>query len=196
MAKSGVSIRATRRNKTMKILSVVGTRPEAVKMASIVQLLKQTPGIEARVCITAQHRQMLDQVLDLFQITPDYDLDLMRENQSLAQISASIFTHLDPVLAGFKPDWVLAVGDTTTVVMTSLLAFYRRIKFGHVEAGLRTYNKWHPFPEEVNRRLATVVADLHFAPTDWSKKNLMREGIEERNILVSGNPVIDALKFV
>jgi len=180
----------------MKVLSVFGTRPEAVKMAPIVRLLKQTPGIEARVCVTAQHRQMLDQVLELFQIKPDYDLDLMRDNQSLAQISASIFTHLDPILADFKPDWVLAVGDTTTVVTTSLLAFYQRIKFGHVEAGLRTHNKWHPFPEEINRRLATVTADLHFAPTEWSQGNLLREGVDEKNIIVTGNPVIDALNFV
>ena len=139
---------------------------------------------------------MLDQVLDLFQIEPDYDLDLMRDNQSLAEISASIFTHLDPILADFKPDWVLAVGDTTTVVTTSLLAFYRRIKFGHVEAGLRTHNKWHPFPEEINRRLATVTADLHFAPTEWSKGNLLHESVDEKKILVTGNPVIDALNFV
>jgi len=180
----------------MKILSVFGTRPEAIKMAPIVRLLKQTPGIEVCVCVTAQHRQMLDQVLDLFEIEPDYDLDLMRDNQSLAEISASIFTHLDPILANFKPDWVLAVGDTTTVVTTSLLAFYRRIKFGHVEAGLRTRNKWHPFPEEINRRLATVMADLHFAPTEWSKGNLLREGVDEKKILVTGNPVIDALDFV
>ncbi|HEX9839993.1 MAG TPA: UDP-N-acetylglucosamine 2-epimerase (non-hydrolyzing) [Anaerolineales bacterium] len=180
----------------MKILSVFGTRPEAVKMAPIVRLLKRTPGIETRVCVTAQHRQMLDQVMELFQIKPDYDLNLMRDNQSLAEISASIFTHLDPVLADFKPDWVLAVGDTTTVVTTSLLAFYRRIKFGHVEAGLRTHNKWHPFPEEINRRLATVTADLHFAPTEWSKGNLLREGVDEKKILVTGNSVIDALNFV
>ena len=180
----------------MKVLSVFGTRPEAVKMAPIVRLLKQTPGIESCVCVTAQHRQMLDQVLALFQIEPDYDLDLMRDNQSLAEISASIFTHLDPVLADFKPDWVLAVGDTTTVVTTSLLAFYRRIKFGHVEAGLRTHNKWHPFPEEINRRLATVTADLHFAPTEWSKRNLLREGVDEKRMLVTGNPGIDALRFV
>jgi len=180
----------------MKVLSVFGTRPEAVKMAPIVRLLKQTPGIESCVCVTAQHRQMLDQVLALFQIEPDYDLDLMRDNQSLAEISASIFTHLDPVLADFKPDWVLAVGDTTTVVTTSLLAFYRRIKFGHVEAGLRTHNKWHPFPEEINRRLATVTADLHFAPTEWSRGNLLREGVDEKKIFVTGNPGIDALRFV
>ena len=180
----------------MKILSVFGTRPEAVKMAPIVQRLNQTTGIESRVCVTAQHRQMLDQVLDLFQIKPDYDLDLMRDNQSLADLSASIFTHLDPVLADFKPDWVLAVGDTTTVVTTSLLAFYRRIKFGHVEAGLRTHDKWHPYPEEINRRLATVTADLHFAPTEWSRGNLLREGIDEKAIRVTGNPVIDAFQFV
>jgi UDP-N-acetylglucosamine 2-epimerase (non-hydrolysing) len=181
---------------TIKILSVFGTRPEAVKMAPIVRLLKETSGIEARVCVTAQHRQMLDQVLELFQIKPDYDLDLMRDNQSLAAISASIFTRLDPILAQFQPDWVLVVGDTTTVVTTSQLAYYRRIKLGHVEAGLRTHNKWHPFPEELNRRIATVIADLHFAPTEWSKGNLLREGVDEQNILVTGNPVIDALNFV
>ncbi len=180
----------------MKILSVFGTRPEAVKMAPIVRLLKDTPGIESCVCVTAQHRQMLDQVLELFQIKPIYDLDLMRENQSIAQISASIFTHLDPVLAESKPDWVLAVGDTTTVVTTSLLAFYRRIKFGHVEAGLRTHNKWHPFPEEINRRLATTTADLHFAPTQWSRQNLLHENVPDESIIVTGNPVIDALTYV
>jgi UDP-N-acetylglucosamine 2-epimerase (non-hydrolysing) len=180
----------------IKVLSVFGTRPEAIKIAPIVRALKETPEVESRVCVTAQHRQMLDQVLELFEIKPDYDLDLMRENQSLAEISASIFTHLDPVLTDFQPDWVLVVGDTTTVVTTSLLSYYRRIKVGHVEAGLRTHNKWHPFPEELNRRIATVIADLHFAPTEWSKANLLREGIDERNILVTGNPVIDALNFV
>jgi UDP-N-acetylglucosamine 2-epimerase (non-hydrolysing) len=181
---------------TIKVLSVFGTRPEAIKIAPIVRSLRETSGIESRVCVTAQHRQMLDQVLALFEIKPDYDLDLMRDNQTLAQISASIFTHLDPVLASFQPDWVLVVGDTTTVVTTSLLAYYRRIKVGHVEAGLRTHNKWHPFPEELNRRIATVIADLHFAPTEWSKTNLLNEGVQEKNILVTGNPVIDALNFV
>jgi len=180
----------------MKVLSVFGTRPEAVKMAPIVRLLQQTTGVESRVCVTAQHRQMLDQVLELFQIKPNYDLDLMRENQSLASISASIFIHLDPVLMDFQPDWVLVVGDTTTVVTTSQLAFYRRIKIGHVEAGLRTHNKWHPFPEEINRRIATVIADLHFAPTTWSQGNLLHEGVDEKTIVVTGNPVIDALNFV
>ena len=165
-------------------------------MAPIVRLLKDTPEIESRVCVTAQHRQMLDQVLELFHIKPDYDLDLMRENQSIAQISASIFTHLDPVLTDFQPDWVLAVGDTTTVVITSLLAFYRRIKFGHVEAGLRTHDKWQPFPEEINRRLATTTADLHFAPTQWSRQNLLNENVPDESVIVTGNPVIDALTYV
>lgn len=180
----------------MKVLSVFGTRPEAVKMAPVVQRLKETPGIESRVCVTAQHRQMLDQVLELFQIKPDYDLDLMRENQTMAQISAGIFTYLDPILEEFKPDWVLAQGDTTTVVTTSLLTFYRRIKFGHVEAGLRTHNKWQPFPEEINRRLASVIADLHFAPTNLSRQNLLNEGVPDETIFVTGNPVIDALRHV
>lgn len=177
----------------MKILSVLGTRPEAIKMAPVIQRLQGTPGIKSIVCVTAQHRQMLDQALELFQIRPDFDLDLMRDGQTMAQVSAGIFTHLDPILADLQPDWVLAVGDTTTVVTTSLLAFYRRIKFGHIEAGLRTHNKWQPFPEEINRRLATVTADLHFAPTDWSKGNLLREGVDESHIVVTGNSVIDAL---
>ncbi|HSM71868.1 MAG TPA: UDP-N-acetylglucosamine 2-epimerase (non-hydrolyzing) [Anaerolineales bacterium] len=180
----------------MKVLSVFGTRPEAIKMAPIVRLLDRTDGIESLVCVTAQHRQMLDQVLDLFQITPDYDLDLMRDGQTLAQLTAGIFMHLDPVLESLAPDWVLAVGDTTTVVTTCQLAFYRRIKFGHVEAGLRTHNKWHPYPEEINRRLATTMADMHFAPTRWSQNNLLREAVDEKTIFVTGNPVIDALNFV
>jgi UDP-N-acetylglucosamine 2-epimerase (non-hydrolysing) len=180
----------------VKILSVFGTRPEAVKMAPVVRQLKATPGIESRVCVTAQHRQMLDQVLDLFEIRPDYDLNLMRDNQSLAELSAAIFTNLDPVLTEYKPDWIVAQGDTTTVAITSMLSFYRRIKFGHVEAGLRTHNKWHPFPEEINRRIATATADLHFAPTEWSRQNLLRENIEEDIIVVTGNPVIDALGYV
>ena len=180
----------------MKILSVFGTRPEAVKMAPVVKLLQKTAGIESKVCVTAQHRQMLDQVLNLFEIQPDYDLDLMRDNQSLAQLSASIFTHLDPVLEDFKPDWVLAQGDTTTVAITSLLSYFRRIKFGHVEAGLRTHDKWQPFPEEINRRIAGVTADMHFAPTDWSRDNLLHEGVDENIIKVTGNTVIDAWQFV
>jgi UDP-N-acetylglucosamine 2-epimerase (non-hydrolysing) len=180
----------------LRILSVFGTRPEAVKMAPVVRRLARSAGIESRVCVTAQHRQMLDQVLRLFEITPDFDLDLMREDQSLSQLGAAIFTHLDPVLERVAPDWVLVQGDTTTVAMTALLAYYRRIRVGHVEAGLRTLDKWQPFPEEINRRVAGVIADLHFAPTEWSRQNLLREGVPERQIVVTGNPVIDALQAV
>ncbi|MFN8411579.1 MAG: UDP-N-acetylglucosamine 2-epimerase (non-hydrolyzing) [Anaerolineales bacterium] len=180
----------------MKILSVFGTRPEAVKMAPVVNLLEKTAGVESRVCVTAQHRQMLDQVLSLFSIKPHYDLNLMREDQSLAQLSASILTHLDPVLNEFKPDWILAQGDTTTVAITALLAYFNRIKFGHLEAGLRTHDKWQPFPEEINRRVAGITADLHFAPTEWAKNNLLHEGVKEEIIKVTGNTVIDALQFV
>lgn len=180
----------------MKVLSVFGTRPEAVKMAPVIQELANTPGIISKVCVTAQHRQMLDQVLNLFKIVPDVDLDLMQPDQSLAEVTAAVFTFLDPVLADLKPDWVLVQGDTTTVMATSLLAYYHRIRVGHVEAGLRTGDKWQPFPEEVNRRVAGVVADLHFAPTEWSRQNLLRENVPDENIVVTGNPVIDALRLV
>lgn len=180
----------------LRILSIIGTRPEAVKMAPVVQRLAQTAGIEAQVCVTAQHRQMLDQVLNLFGITPDIDLDLMRPDQSLPELTAAIFTHLDPVFKDVKPDWVLAQGDTTTVVSTALLSYYNRVHFGHVEAGLRTGDKWQPFPEEVNRMVAGVVADLHFAPTELSRQNLLKENIPSERILVTGNPVIDALHYV
>ncbi len=180
----------------MKVLSVIGTRPEAVKMAPVVKELCRTPGIEARTCVTAQHRELLDQVLRLFEITPEYDLDLMSENQTLAEISRRVFQDLDPVLAEFQPDWVLVQGDTTTVAITALLCYYRRILVGHVEAGLRTHDKWQPFPEEINRRVAGVVADLHFAPTEWARQNLLKEGIAEDMIKVTGNPVIDALQYV
>ena len=180
----------------MRILSIFGTRPEAVKMAPIVQRLNHTPGVESLVCVTAQHRQMLDQVLDLFEITPHVDLDLMRPNQTLAQLTAAIFTHLDPVLSDLKPDWVLVQGDTTTVMSAALLSFYHRVRVGHVEAGLRTNDKWQPFPEEINRRVAGTVADLHFAPTEWSRQNLLREGVPDEQVIVTGNPVIDALRSV
>jgi UDP-N-acetylglucosamine 2-epimerase (non-hydrolysing) len=139
---------------------------------------------------------MLDQVLELFQIRPDIDLDLMRADQSLAELSAAICTHLDPVLEAEKPDWVLVQGDTTTVAVASLLAYYRRIRVGHVEAGLRTHDKWQPFPEEINRRVASVTADLHFAPTEWARRNLLAEGVPQAAIAVTGNPVIDALQVV
>lgn len=181
---------------TIRILSIIGTRPEAVKMAPVIQMLAQNPGVESLVCVTAQHREMLDQVLKLFDIVPNVDLNLMRPNQSLAQITASIFTELSPVLTKLQPDWILAQGDTTTVMATALLAYYHHIKFGHVEAGLRTGDKLQPFPEEVNRRVASITADLHFAPTQTSKQNLLKENIPAEQIIVTGNPVIDALKQV
>ncbi len=181
---------------TLKVLSIFGTRPEAVKMAPVVAALAAQPGIEAKVVVTAQHRQMLDQVLNLFAIHPDVDLNLMRPNQSLAQLTASIFTHLDPVLADLAPDWLLVQGDTTTVMATALLGYYRRVRVGHVEAGLRTGDKWQPFPEEINRRVAGVTADLHFAPTEHSRQNLLREGVPDWRILVTGNPVVDALHTI
>ncbi len=165
-------------------------------MAPVVRLLARTPEIEAQVCVTAQHREMLDQVLELFTITPDIDLDLMRPNQSLAELTAAVFTRLDPVLKSFAPDWVLVQGDTTTVMASALAAYYRRIRVGHVEAGLRTHDKWQPFPEEINRRVAGAAADLHFAPTEWSRQNLLREGIAAELIVITGNPVIDALQTV
>ena len=182
--------------KPIRVLSIFGTRPEAVKMAPVVRRLNHTQGIESLVCVTAQHRQMLDQVLDLFTIQPDRDLNLMKPDQSLPQLTADIFTYLDPVLHELKPDWVLVQGDTTTVMAAALLAYYHRVKVGHVEAGLRTGDKWQPFPEEVNRRVAGVVADLHFAPTEWSRQNLLKENVPSDKIVVTGNTVIDALKFV
>jgi UDP-N-acetylglucosamine 2-epimerase (non-hydrolysing) len=165
-------------------------------MAPVVQVLARTPNIDAKVCVTAQHREMLDQVLETFGIMPDIDLDLMRPNQSLADLSAAVFMAFDPVLLQERPDWVLVQGDTTTVMVASLVAYYRQIRVGHVEAGLRTGDKWQPFPEEINRRVAGVVADLHFAPTEWARQNLLREGVAEKRVVVTGNPVIDALQQV
>lgn len=182
--------------KTIKVLSIFGTRPEAVKMAPVVQALAKQPGIESIVCVTAQHREMLDQVLNLFDIEPHIDLNLMRPNQTLAELTANIFNNLDPVLEKVSPDWILVQGDTTTVMAAALNAFYRHILIGHVEAGLRTHDKWAPFPEEVNRRIAGVVADLHFAPTSLSKRNLLQEGVAEQCIKVTGNTVIDALRRI
>jgi UDP-N-acetylglucosamine 2-epimerase (non-hydrolysing) len=180
----------------MRVLSIFGTRPEAVKMAPVVLRLQQTPGIESIVCVTAQHRQMLDQVLEAFNITPDIDLNLMQPNQGLAQLTAAIFTHLDPVFKQVNPDWILVQGDTTTVMAAALLGFYNRVRVGHVEAGLRTYDRWQPFPEEINRRIAGVVADLHFAPTEHSKRNLLAESVAVESIVVTGNPAIDALRHI
>ncbi len=180
----------------LRVLSIFGTRPEAVKMAPVVQRLDKISDVESLVCVTAQHREMLDQVLDLFRIHTHFDLDLMRPNQSLSELTAAVFTDLEPVLRDVMPDWILIQGDTTTVMAASLLAYYHRIRVGHVEAGLRTDDKWQPFPEEINRRVASVVTDLHFAPTPWARDNLLREGISQDRIVVTGNPVIDALKTV
>jgi len=181
----------------LKVILVFGTRPEAVKMAPVIKALQRHPEqIDTCVCVTAQHREMLDQVLDAFQITPDIDLDLMTPDQSLPQLTARIFTGLDPVLKDFQPDWLLIQGDTTTVMAAAVLGFYNRINIGHVEAGLRTHDKWQPFPEEINRRLAGVVADLHFAPTEYNRQNLLREGIPDEIIRVTGNPAIDALHII
>jgi UDP-N-acetylglucosamine 2-epimerase (non-hydrolysing) len=178
------------------VLSIFGTRPEAVKMAPVVQMLGSMPEFDSRVCVTAQHRQMLDQVLNLFEIHPDVDLNLMRPDQSLAELTASIFTFLEPVLDDMKPDWILIQGDTTTVMSAAVLAFYHHIRIGHVEAGLRTGDKQQPFPEEINRRIASVVADLHFAPNEHNRQNLLNEGIPKEQIVITGNPVIDALHSI
>ena len=177
----------------LRVLSIFGTRPEAIKMAPVLKRLKQTPTVESIVCITAQHREMLDQVLELFQIRPDYDLDIMRPAQPLHELSAAVFQGLEPVLAKIAPDWVLVQGDTTTVMCAALLAYYHRVRIGHVEAGLRTGDKYQPFPEEINRRVLGAVGDLHFAPTHWARDNLLREGIPQDRIVVTGNTVIDAL---
>jgi UDP-N-acetylglucosamine 2-epimerase len=177
----------------MRVLTVFGTRPEAIKMAPIVRRLAATPGIESLVCVTAQHRQMLDQVLDLFAIRPDHDLDLMRAGQGLTYITTAVLEQLAEVLRAAHPDRVLVQGDTTTTMAASLAAFYEKIPIGHVEAGLRTGNTCSPWPEEMNRRLTTVVADLHFPPTEQSRQNLLREGVDPARIVVTGNTVIDAL---
>ncbi len=180
-----------------KILSVVGTRPEAVKMAPVIKALEQFPDqIISRVCVTAQHREMLDQTLRLFHIQPDYDLNLMQPNQTLEQLTARILVELTPIIQREKPDWVLVQGDTTTVMAGALTAFYAGVRVGHVEAGLRTFSKIDPFPEEINRRLTSVLADLHFAPTPTAKANLLKENVPAAQILVTGNPVIDALQWV
>ncbi|CAK0769798.1 UDP-N-acetylglucosamine 2-epimerase [Gammaproteobacteria bacterium] len=181
----------------MKVLSIFGTRPEAIKMAPILQALKcHSNLIVSKVCVTAQHRQMLDQVLNLFKIRPDYDLDVMHANQTLTQVAATVMARLEPIFNQEKPDWVLVQGDTTTVAAAAWAAFYAHIKVGHVEAGLRTHDKYQPFPEEVNRQIASIVSTLHFAPTERSRENLLREGIPDSAIFVTGNPVIDALQQI
>jgi UDP-N-acetylglucosamine 2-epimerase len=175
------------------VLSVFGTRPEAIKMAPVLELLAREKGLRSLVCVTAQHREMLDQVLGLFSIAPDEDLDLMREGQSLEEITTRALAALAATLGRLKPDLLLVQGDTTTTMVASLAAFYARVPVGHVEAGLRTGDPDHPYPEEVNRRITSVLARHHFAPTESARKNLVAEGVAEDAILVTGNTVIDAL---
>jgi len=180
----------------MKVLTVFGTRPEAIKMAPLVKHLETVPGIETRVCVTAQHRQMLDQVLELFEIRPDYDLNLMRPGQDLYSITNEVLQSVQHVYRDERPDVVLVHGDTTTTFAASLAAFYQRIPVGHVEAGLRTGNLLSPWPEEANRRLTGALAGLHFAPTATSRDNLLKENVPQERIFVTGNTVIDALLAV
>jgi UDP-N-acetylglucosamine 2-epimerase (non-hydrolysing) len=180
----------------MKILTIFGTRPEAIKMAPLVKALARRPEIESRVCVTAQHRQMLDQVLELFGIRPDFDLDIMRPGQSLSGITSEILTRIEPVLKDYRPNLVLVHGDTSTTFASTLAAYYQQIPVGHVEAGLRTGNLYSPWPEEANRKLTGALARIHFAPTERSRANLLAEGVSASAIHVTGNTVIDALLLV
>jgi UDP-N-acetylglucosamine 2-epimerase (non-hydrolysing) len=176
-----------------KVLLVFGTRPEAIKMAPLVKAFEKETSIVSKVCVTAQHREMLDQVLELFGIKPDYDLNLMKPGQDLYDITSNVLLGMKDVLSDFKPDVVLVHGDTTTTSATSLAAFYQQIKVGHVEAGLRTHDIYSPFPEEVNRQITGILASYYFAPTITSQDNLLQENKDEKNIIVTGNTVIDAL---
>lgn len=178
----------------IKVMTVFGTRPEAIKMAPLVKELESRKEIDSIVCVTAQHRQMLDQVLDTFNIKPDYDLNIMKPGQTLADITSRALQNLDCVIRKAKPDIVLVHGDTTTTLAASFAAFYNKVTLGHVEAGLRTYNKYSPYPEEINRQVTGVIADMHFAPTEISKENLIREGKKESSVYVTGNTAIDCLK--
>ncbi|MED5333266.1 MAG: UDP-N-acetylglucosamine 2-epimerase (non-hydrolyzing) [Pseudomonadota bacterium] len=177
----------------MKVLTVFGTRPEAIKMAPLAIKLAGQEGIDARVCVTAQHREMLDQVLGLFEITPEYDLNIMKPGQDLTDVTTNILQGIKPILADFKPDVVLVHGDTATTFATSLAAYYQQIAVGHVEAGLRTGNIYSPWPEEANRKLTGAITTYHFAPTETSQQNLLNEAVAPENITVTGNTVIDAL---
>ncbi|URR15396.1 UDP-N-acetylglucosamine 2-epimerase (non-hydrolyzing) [Citrobacter portucalensis] len=179
-----------------KIMVVFGTRPEAIKMAPLIKEIKKNHSLECKVCVTAQHREMLDQVLDLFDITPDYDLNLMKKGQTLNDITSSILILIKPILQEFNPDIVLVHGDTATTFAVSLASYFEKISIGHVEAGLRTGNIFSPWPEEANRRLTSVLTKFHFTPTDNSKNNLLKEGYDEDSIFVTGNTVIDALHLV
>ncbi len=180
----------------MKVLTVFGTRPEAIKMAPLVQALQQASDIESRLCVTAQHREMLDQVLHVFQLSPDYDLNIMKPGQTLSDITCRILQGMASIFAEYTPDLILVHGDTTTTLAVSLAAYYHRINVGHVEAGLRTGNIYSPWPEEGNRKVATHLAAYHFAPTEHAKANLLAENVAENAITITGNTVIDALLWV
>jgi UDP-N-acetylglucosamine 2-epimerase (non-hydrolysing) len=181
----------------LKTLTVLGTRPEAVKLAPVILELQKFPDeIQSRVCVTAQHREMLDQVLHLFGVVPDVDLNLMQPGQTLAGLTSRVITHVDNVLQQEKPDIVLVQGDTTTVMAVALVAFYHRVLVGHVEAGLRSQNRYSPYPEEINRRLAGVLSNYHFAPTETARQALLRENVPDSQIFVTGNTVIDALHMI
>ena len=179
----------------LKVITIFGTRPEAIKMAPLVKELEKREEIDAKVCVTAQHREMLDQVLELYNIKPDFDLNIMKSKQSLTGITTRVLQGLEEIFEKEKPNLILVHGDTTTTFAGSLAAFYQQIKVGHVEAGLRTFDKYFPFPEEMNRKLTGAVADMHFAPTKGSKANLLREGVDPQDIYVTGNTVIDAMEF-
>jgi len=181
------------KEKDMKVLLIFGTRPEATKMASVIKALEKSESVEYKICVTAQHREMLDEILEIYDITPDYDLDIMKNRQSLSHITSSILIKIEEILELEKPDMVLVHGDTTTTFSSSLAAFYKKIKVGHIEAGLRSFNKYLPYPEEINRRLTGVMADVHFAPTEFAKQNLLNEGVNEANIFVTGNTGVDAV---
>lgn len=178
----------------IKVMSIFGTRPEAIKMAPLIKELESRKEVKSIVCVTAQHRQMLDQVLQTFNIAPDYDLNIMKQGQTLSEITSRTLLGLEEVFKKEKPDIVLVHGDTTTTLAGALAAFYNQISIGHVEAGLRTYDKYSPFPEEMNRQMVDCMADMYFAPTELSKKNLLKQNIEESKIYVTGNTAIDALK--
>lgn len=181
----------------MKVLTIFGTRPEAIKLAPVIKALKGHPDqFHSLVCVTAQHREMLDQVLNIFNIEPDHDLDIMKPRQELSGMTSEVLLKLRALLSAVQPDLILVQGDTTTTFAASLTAFYQRIEIGHIEAGLRTYEKYKPFPEEINRRLISALADYHFAPTERAKLNLLKEGIPSNKIYVTGNTVIDALFWV
>lgn len=180
----------------MKIIVMAGTRPEAIKVAPVIRELRKHPELTTLLCNTGQHKEMIRQALEDFDVTPDISLDVMQQGQTLSLLTARLFEKVDEILMEHKPDWILVQGDTTTVMASAMTAFYRNVRVGHIEAGLRSFNRWAPFPEEVNRQIVSKVADLHFAPTKQAYANLVREGIDPDDVIVTGNTVIDALQWM